>query len=201
MSKFGTRALHRVVGLVMLLPLVGWAATGAIFFVKPGYAGAYEGLTVKAYPLVGHMALDSNPSWVELRRVRTILGEHLLARNEKGWQHLDPQSLQVKPPPNEDELRKLLNDAFVIDPARYGHVAAVNGNKATTDTGVRVTLDWDRLALSQRGQDTDLIDGLYKIHYLQWTGIPGVDKALGSIGIALVLLLSLLGGRLFFASR
>jgi len=33
---------------------------------------------------------------------------------------------------------------------------------------------------------------------LQWTGIKGVDKVLGGLGILLVLALSLLGARLFF---
>ena len=44
------RKLHRIAGIVMLLPLIGWAVTGAVFFLKPGYAGAYETLPVKSYP-------------------------------------------------------------------------------------------------------------------------------------------------------
>lgn len=196
-----TRTLHRIVGLVMLLPLIGWAVTGAIFFLKPGYAGAYESLPVKTYPLATSIALEPNPAWLEVRVVKTILGEHLLARTAAGWQQLDPRSLQPKPAPAEDQLRALLADALAINPARYGQIATVEGNAATTDTGVQVTLDWNRLALSQRGKDTDRIDFFYRIHYLQWTGIAALDKALGALGIALVLSLSLLGARLFFSRR
>ena len=39
----------------MLLPFVGWALTGAVFFIKPGYAGAYELLAVRTYPLDDNM--------------------------------------------------------------------------------------------------------------------------------------------------
>ena len=121
-----TRALHRVIGLVMLLPMTGWAITGAVFFLKPGYQGAYEILPVKTYLL------------------------------------------------------------------------SIEGEKITTDTGVKIEMDWNRLALSQRGKDTDRIDTLYKIHYLQWTGVKSVDNIIGALGIVLVLALSGLGARLFF---
>jgi hypothetical protein len=60
----------------------------------------------------------------------------------------------------------------------------------------RVVLDWKRLSLSQRGKDTNRIDTIYKIHYLQWTGLESLDKVLGAIGILLTLALSVLGARL-----
>lgn len=193
------RAIHRILGLVMLLPLIGWAITGSIFFLKPGYAGAYDAPQVKTYPLETKVALEPAPSWLEFRYVKTILGEHLLARTERGWQHLDPHSLQPKPAPTEDEVRALLADALAANQSRYGQVASIEGNTITTDTGVRVLLDWNRLALAQRGKDTDRIDFLYKIHYLQWTGVAAVDKVLGALGLVLVLTLSVIGARLFFS--
>lgn len=182
----------------MLLPLVGWAVTGAVFFLKPGYAGAYELLQVKTYPFETNIAIETDPSWTEARLVKTILGEHLLARTSRGWLHLDPQSRQPWPEPSADDVSELVTDAFAANPARYGHVASIEGNTITTDTGIRVELDWGRLALTQSGKDTDRIDLLYKIHYLQWTGIKGVDKVLGGLGILMVLGLSALGARLFF---
>jgi hypothetical protein len=194
-----TRALHRVTGLVMLLPLAGWAITGAVFFLKPGYADAYEPLQVKTYPLEPIIALQPDPSWLEVRVVKTILGEHLLARTSSGWLHLDPRSLQPKPEPSADEVRALVNDAVSANPARYGQIASIEGTKITTNTGIRIELDWNRLALTQRGKDTDRIDLLYKIHYLQWTGVNSIDKVLGALGIILVLVLSALGARLFFS--
>ena len=39
------RILHRIIGIALLLPFFGWAITGMVFFIKPGYAGAYEILT------------------------------------------------------------------------------------------------------------------------------------------------------------
>ena len=182
----------------MLLPLAGWAITGAFFFWKPGYGGAYELLQVKTYPLESNIALQTEPSWMEVRIVKTILGEHLLARTSRGWVHLDPQSRQPWPEPSADEVGELVTDAFSANPQRYGRIAGIQGNKITTDTGVRVELDWDRLALTQSGNDTDRIDTLYKIHYLQWTGVKSIDMVLGALGILLVLTLSLLGARLFF---
>src|SRR5437016_1914691 len=149
-----TRAMHRMIGLVMLLPLIGWAVTGAFFFLKPGYAGAYELLQVKTYPLEVTMALQTDPSWLEVRLEKTILGEHLLARTSQGWLHVDPHTFEPKPEPSADETRRLVTDAFSANPTRYGRVASVEGNNITTDTGVRVALDWNRLSLAQRGNDT-----------------------------------------------
>lgn len=194
-----TRALHRIIGLVMLLPLTGWAVTGAVFFLKPGYGDAYELLQVKTYPLEPNIALQADPSWLEVRLVKTILGEHLLARTSNGWLHLDPSNLEPKPEPSIDEVRALVTDAVSANPARYGRISGIEGSTITTDTSVRIELDWTRLALGQRGKDTDRIDLLYKIHYLQWTGVNSLDKVLGALGIILVLVLSGLGARLFFS--
>ena len=193
------RTLHRIIGLIMLLPFIGWAVTGAIFFLKPGYTGAYDLLQIKTYPLEIDTQIKANPSWFEARLIKTVLGEHLLVRTTEGAQHLDPQTLQQRTQPTEEEMRKLISEAFQMNPSRYGQITNISSNTATTDTGVRVTLNWERMTLAQRGTDTDRIDLFYKIHYLQWTGIQPLDKVLGAIGIGLILILSLLGARLFFS--
>jgi hypothetical protein len=92
----------------------------------------------------------------------------------------------------------LLEDAFTINPARYGNITGVNDNTVKTSTGVEVTLDWNRMTLQQKGKDTDRIDLLYRIHYLQWTGVKSVDRVVGLIGITLVLTLTSLGAWLAF---
>jgi hypothetical protein len=74
----------------------------------------------------------------------------------------------------------------------------VSSGTIRTDTGVEVTLDWNRLSLQQHGADTDRIDRLYKIHYLQWTGQKSVDKILGLAGLTLLVVLSILGAQLAF---
>jgi hypothetical protein len=193
-----TRSLHRTIGVIMFLPFIGWGITGAIFFLKPGYAGAYEPLQVKSYPLESAAAIQPDPSWLEARLLKTTLGGHLLVRTAEDWQHLDPQTLKPRPAPSEEQTRSLLNDAFSINPQRYGQILAVEGNSIKTDTGVQAKLNWERMTLSQRGRDTERIDFFYKIHYLQWTGIESVDKVLGGVGVALIFALSLLGAILFF---
>lgn len=190
------RTLHRVIGIILLLPFFGWALTGLVFFIKPGYEGAYEVLSPKTYPLDAAVTIAPDPAWLEFRYLRTALGDHLLARTEKGWSHLNPADGRPRGKPSEAEIRTLLQDAFAANPRRYGSVSRVTGDAASTDTGVVVTLDWDRLSLRQRGADTDRIDLLYKVHYLQWTGVTIVDKAVGITGLALLMALTVLGARL-----
>ena len=192
------RVLHRIVGVVMILPFLAWAVSGFIFFVKPGYSGAYEALAVRTYPIELPLTLPPSPSWLEVRYLRTAIGDHLIVRTDAGWQHLEPKTLRPKAVPGEQQMRELVQDAFTSNPSRYGHVVSVDGMTLTTNTGVRVTVGWTRLTLSQRGKDTDRIDSIYKLHYLQWTGFPVVDKILGGTGLVLILVLSGLGVRLLF---
>lgn len=193
-----TRNSHRVLGIILLLPLCGWALTGLVFFIKPGYDGAYEVLSPKAYPLERAVTINPGPAWLEFRYVKTVLGEHLIVRTETGWSHLSAADGRPRAKPTEDEIKALLRDAFTANPRRYGNVFRVSGDTVSTDTGVEVTVDWDRLSLRQRGADTDRIDLLYKVHYLQWTGVTIIDRVVGIVGIVLLLMLTALGTRLAF---
>lgn len=192
------RRLHRILGIVMLLPFVGWAATGIVFFTKPGYGAAYDALAVKTYPLERPLAVQPDPAWREVRYLRTILGPHVIVRTAAGWAQLNPVTLQPLPAPPDDEVKRLIADAITINPGRYGRIATLDGAVATTDTGAVITFDWNRLALQQRGRDTDRIDLLYKVHYLQWTGQKTLDKVLGLAGLTLLIALTALGARLAF---
>jgi hypothetical protein len=140
------------------------------------------------------LPITSDPDWLELRSLRTVLGDHLLVRTKSGWIQLDPINKQQRNLPSEEDLRNLLKDAFTVNPQRYGAISTVNGTTVTTNTGVEVTLDWNRMSLQQKGRDTDRIDRLYRIHYLQWTGVKSIDRVLGFVGIVLVLVLTSLGG-------
>jgi hypothetical protein len=192
------RKLHRLVGIVMLLPFAGWAVTGAVFFIKPGYGAAYDSLTVRTYPLENPVSVRPDPAWREVRYLRTILGPHLIVRTDKGWVQLNTATVQPAPAPADEDVKRLLTDAFTANPARYGQIVGMADGVATTDTGAVITFDWNRLSLQQRGRDTDRIDRLYKIHYLQWTGQRSVDKVLGLGGLTLLVVLSALGARLAF---
>jgi uncharacterized iron-regulated membrane protein len=193
-----TRTVHRVIGIVLLIPFVCWAITGLVFFVKPGYTGAYEVLTPRWYPINQPIGIRAEPDWLEVRYLRTILGDHLLVRTESGWMNLSPNDKQPRPTATDEETRKLLQDAFSSNPQRYGQIISINGNTVTTTTGVVVTIDWNRMSLQQTGNDTKWIDGLYRVHYLQWTGIKSVDRIVGLTGITLVLVLTGLGACLAF---
>lgn len=192
------RKLHRTIGVILLLPFLGWAITGLVFFVKPGYAAAYEVLSPRTYPLTGALPINPDPGWLEFRSLRTVLGDHLLVRTGSGWQHLNPVNKQPRPKPSENEIKLLLKDAFSVNPPRYGTISRVSGDSVWTDTGVEVNLDWNRMSLQQRGKDTDRIDLLYRIHYLQWTGVKTVDKIVGFTGLVLVMALTTIGAWLAF---
>lgn len=188
--------LHKSIGLTLLLPLLGWIVTAFVFYFKPGYDKAYASLSVKTYSLENVTILPANPAWQEIRYFRTILGPHLCVRTAEGWTQLDPITLKNRPAASEEDLHTLLVDAFSSDPERYGSILSMSSDGITTTTGVRITLDWERMSLYQRGADTDLIDLLYRVHYLQWTGIPAIDNVLGPTGLVLILFLSILGIKL-----
>ncbi len=192
-----SRKLHKIIGLILVLPMLGWTITGIIFFIKPGYQGAYEQLSIKTYPLNESIALQPKRDWKEMKLVSTILGDHLLVKSNNKTEHLDPNSLLLKPAPSEAEFKALLLDAFTGNSERYGDVINLDGLSAQTNTGVEIKLDWNNLRLSQKGQDTQLINLLYKVHYLQWTSHKGVDQVLGVLGLILLILLTILGVRLY----
>jgi hypothetical protein len=189
------RRLHRVLGLVLVLPIVLWAATGLLFHLKPGWDEAYAPLALPAQPLAGALAVPEGAGWLEVRGLRTSLGAHWLVRTRDGWQHLDAE-LQPFPEPDEARLRALVDEAISSDRARYGEITGREDGAFVTTTGAHVELDWASLRLSQRGRDTDRIDALYRVHYLQWTGVPGFDRPFALAGLVALVALALLGLRL-----
>jgi hypothetical protein len=195
------KKIHRVLGLVLVLPLLGWAVTGAVFLIKPGYSGAYEQLTVKLYPIEIPFSIVPREGWVETRIVRTILGYHLLVNTGSRWEHLDPATVNVKSAPDELDLIKLLEDSVHSDKARYGRIEKFENDKFHTSTGVELTLNWDTLRISQKGKDTKLIDTLYKIHYLQWLGQKQANTIFGIFGLLSLLVLVYFGIVLYLRGR
>jgi hypothetical protein len=203
-----TRRTHRILGLVLLLPICGWAITGFIFFVKPGYGPAYGGLHVRRYSLQGVAVPQPRPEWLDVRLVRTVLGDHVLVRTESGPVQVDPTTLQARELPEESDIRRLIADAIAEEHDRYGDLASVTRHPGgppsasiVTTTGATIELDWATLSLQQSGRDTRRIDALYRVHYLQWTGIKAVDRVLGVVGLASLLVLAFFGLRLAFAAR
>ena len=193
--------LHKIIGLLLVLPIIGWTITGVIFFIKPGYQAAYDQLVVKTYPLEKSFVIPESKQWKEVRLLKTVLGYHLLVKTDKGFQHLDPISLKAKQTPTSSELAALLNDSFTDKLDRYGSVQSSDNFKVFTTTGIEVSVNWDRLTLRQKGDDTDFINTLYKIHYLQWTPYDEVNQYMGIIGLALLMTLTFLGLKIYISGR
>lgn len=208
MSVFWLVRTHRLLGVLMILPLCAWAATGLVFFIKPGYGEAYAMLTVKRYPLVRgeenasqeRLAVAPAVDWLSYRVVRTVLGYHLLVDTGAGPRHLNASTGEPWPEPASTELRRLVTDAISANHQRYGVLAAEQTapDRLQTTTGVTIQWDWSRLQLRQRGADTDRIDWLYRVHYLQWTGHKSMDRLLGMVGLVLLVGLAVSGGWLFW---
>lgn len=193
--------IHRVLGLILVVPLLGWIFTGMIFLVKPGYSGAYEMLAPKLYPLETEVVISPDESWTELRVAKTILGEHLLVKVGGEWHNLNLVTLEPQPSPSDDQIVSLLNDAISTNRERYGSAVRQENHNFFTSTGVELTFNWSSLYISQSGGDTKLIDTLYKIHYLQWLGQKQANAALGLAGLTALTLLVCYGIVLYVRRR
>jgi len=195
------RQLHRLLGLILLLPFVAWATTAIFFLVRPGYTEAYAALELATSSLPDAVQVPTDPDWRELRFVSSPLGEHLLVRTASGWQHLDGRTSAPFPPPDAAGVRQLLESAIAANPDRYGQLITVDGLTAQTSTGVEISVFWDNLSASQTGRDTRLINKIYDIHYLQWTGHAGFDRVFGVAGLILLLVLTWTGATLAFRGK
>ena len=196
------RKFHKVLGLILLLPFLGWAVTGVFFFIKPGYSEAYQSLSVKTYPFETPLPqLKPKDDWLQVKWLKTILGLHLMVKQANGWIHLNPSTLEQIESPDSEAVRRLVEDAIFDKRERYGKLTSVEGDKAITSTGAQISFSWSQMSLRQRAKDTDFIDRMYKIHYLQWTGIESIDKVLGIVGLGAVLILAVLGLRMAFPKR
>lgn len=191
-----SRSAHKVLALLLLLPFLGWISTGLVFLFKPGYEQAYEYLHVKTYRVDTEQVLQVPPGWDEVRHLRTVLGDHLLLRQGNTWSHLRAESLDRWPRPSPADITRLLNDAAGQKSDRYGEVSGNRDGVFTTTTGVELTLDWQTLAITQRGRDTRLIGTLYRVHYLEWFGQPVADRVLGVVALTALALLVVLGVKL-----
>lgn len=200
-SNIALRKVHTVVGLILLLPFLGWVLTGAVFLFKPGYDGAYEKINLKFYPVEHrNISLPEN-AWLEIRLLKTVLGEHLLVKSDGEWQQLNTATFELRAKPSEQAQRQLLMEAISQNHERYGSLERREGDVFITSTGVELRLNWNTLTVHQMGNDTKLIKLLYKIHYLQWLGHEGANKVMGISGLFLLLVLALYGLLLYLRKR
>ncbi|MCI2284180.1 PepSY domain-containing protein [Colwellia sp. MSW7] len=196
-----SRKIHRRIGLILILPMLGWALTGIVFFIKPGYSEAYEQLVLKTYPVETQLTIVPENKWEKVTLIKTILGHHLLVSTGNKLEHLDPTTFEEKSFPSSSQFKRLVADAISGKNERYGDIVSINDNHVQTSTGVEIELDWLNLKLRQKGDDTKLINLLYKIHYLQWTPFKGVNQLLGIIGLLLLISLTVFGLTLYVKNR
>lgn len=169
--------------------------TGLVFLIKPGYSDAYGLIEVPTTSFDQSVDFTPPASSKEVRLLRTVAGIHILVRNEVGWQQWDEDCDCARP--EDDEIaRALVASAISVNPERYGSIEQQTGMQFGTTTGVRLSLDWGSLRLRQRGSDTDLIDALYRLHYVQWTGVSFLDRAIVLLALSLLLFLVFVGLRL-----
>ena len=102
-----TGKLHRLLGLVLVLPFIGWTVTGVIFFIKPGYDEAYEMLSIKEYPISDTITIVPQENWKNIRVKKTILGTHVLTNIDGKSLNLNPHTLDANPEPADDDIRKV----------------------------------------------------------------------------------------------
>ena len=156
--------LHRWLAIGLVAFLVVWSVTGLLFHLKPGWDRAYDMLSVERG---------------KTETLDTVVGP-LVRTNGR-----------LATPLSEADARALALDAIARSPfhADYGEVTSV----ASVGDVVRVELAHatvevgrDDARIRQHGKDTERIDWLYRIHYLQWTGNPSIDKVLAVLGLALI---------------
>lgn len=193
--------IHAYLGLTLVLPLFVWAVTGLVFLFRPGYQEAYEQLSLVQGGYSTPIEVTPQPNWQQLRFVHTVLGGHLLVSTTAGEiLHLDQATLTPRPYPSASQLEQLVSAATDHNPQRYGDLVAVEQERdrfrITTTTDVELELDWQSLTLQQRGDDTRFLDRLYRMHYLQWSPAPKLNKLLITVALLGLLAMCYVGLRM-----
>jgi hypothetical protein len=215
------RSLHRMLGLVLLAPILVWAVTGLLFQLKPGWDAAYASLDGAPPAAVldprGLLGLDAavaaaktDAPLIGARLIASDLGPMWrldLGGDAGGRVLIDARDGRVRSPLDEAAVRALVNAAVAraTRPERYGAIqgVALGGEDATVRFagGATVTVGRHDAALAQRGPDTDTIDLLYRLHYLQWTESKAVNRVLAVVGVVGLVLLALVGVALLLRAR
>lgn len=216
------RALHRLAGLLLLLPLVLWIGTGLLFHVKPGWDEAYEALsTPPPGPLPWERVVFS-PAAVKARGLLdpgpVTLGGHpsglvaYFGRRDGRAAAVDGTSGEPIPPASEGVARLFALAAVsgsrhaasygtIVSSEPAAHRSPLTGADDPavlfrTSGGKRVLVDRVTGEVSQSSDLNGRIDLLYRLHYLQWTPWRPMNAAIVLVASLLVLFLASSGLRL-----
>ena len=187
MGRLSWARVHRWLSVVLVVPLAVWSITGLVFHLKPGWARAYDQLAIERPTTLHPASLAPPPADVQsLELFDTVLGP--LYRID-GARLVDARTGQPRVL-SPDDARALAADAVARSPHAYGAAGAVTSDDATVHiaygSGVRVDVSRADARISQRGSDTDRIDWLYRLHYLQWTGNRTLDRVIAVAGLVLI---------------
>lgn len=187
---------HRWLAIVLVVLLAVWSVTGLLFHLKPGWSRAYDMLSAERggplHPgkLVALATIGDEVTGLEL--IDTALGPLFRVTTQSGGSLVDASTGQRRSPLSEADARVLALDAVSRSPHRaaYGDIATIRARGELFVLGFAggqtVELGRDDARLSQHGPDTERIDWLYRIHYLQWTGNTTFDRAFAMFGLALI---------------
>lgn len=191
------RGIHRWLAILLVVPLVVWSITGLLFHLKPGWARAYDMLDAERPEPALHAAqlapletIGGDPIQ-HLDVFDTALGPLARVTTAKATALYDVATGKPRSPLSQDDAKLLALDAISRSPHRsdYGEPTTIT----TMPELVRIvfgstTVEVGRndARISQRGADTDRIDWMYRIHYLQWTGHKTVDRVLAVVGLLLI---------------
>lgn len=187
---------HRWLAIVLVVLLVVWSVTGLLFHLKPGWARAYDMLAAeRGGPMQPSklVALSSvGDDIIGLEVIDTALGPLFRVATSQGSSLIDATTGAKKSPLSLADARTLVADAIT----RSSHASAYGAFESADLRDAEVVLAYsggqtievrrDDARISQRGGDTDRIDWLYRIHYLQWTGNKTFDRAFAIGGLALI---------------
>lgn len=201
------RRVHRWLAIVLVIPLVIWSITGLLFHLKPGWSRAYDMLDPErpAEVHLDKLVLPEGVTHVEV--FSTAIGPLARVTTPKGDELYDAATGTKRSPLAIDAAQ-----ALAVDAIGRSHFASAYGSATrVTSTETTVTLELadgpvvevgrNDGRLSQRGPDTDRIDWLYRIHYLQLTGNKTFDKILALAGLLLIWLVLIPGVVLFVRRR
>lgn len=202
------RSFHKWMGLILLLPFLVWTVTGLLFALKPGWGPAYEYLSpwstppkqpVRAMSLASFAATSAAEDAISIELQHSALGPLFKLENAPGSEggtlfdatsgkRLDPLSIE------NAETLVLAGVAKSMDSSRYGslksHEAKGTDIEFVFSGGPHVTINLHTASLRQSGPDTERINWLYKLHYMQWTGNARLDRIVGFAFLVFVWLLA-----------
>ena len=190
--------VHRYLALLLVVPLIVWSVTGLLFHLKPGWSRAYDMLDAERPLESGQVTPISTitatfPDGIQrLELFGSAIGPLYRVTSGRTTALIDATTGARRSPLTSSDARTLVLDAISQsrEKAGYGEITSTEERDDAVrfrfSNGITVDVGRNDARISQRGNDTERIDWLYRIHYLKWTGNQSVDRVLAVVGLALI---------------